>query len=465
MHELILQELENKNILLLGFGREGQSSYRLIHRFFPQKSITIADANVKVRENEMLIEDKLVDFQLGDTYLQHLNNFDCILKSPGITLKDVSYPVNFSSITSQTDLFLRKYSGQVIGITGTKGKSTTATLIHHVLKLAEKDTILMGNIGRPAFDVLDEITPDTKLVFELSSHQLEYIQRSPHISVLLNLYQEHLDAYRSYSDYQLAKMNIAKYQHPEDIFIYNADDERILSFIRDMQFPGSLFPFSSSEQLKQGCNLHENQIVYSCNGKTEQIFDIRQKIKLKGAHNLMNIMAAVIVCKQLGIDNEVIVEGISSFRGLEHRIEYVGEFNGVHFYNDSIATIPEACIEAVKALGNVDTLILGGFDRGIDYANLAGFLASSTVRNLIFIGEAGRRILHKIRDIKKPEQTFYLLSKFDEFLEIALEVTRPGTICLLSPAAASYDEFRNFEVRGNRFKELVRTIELRNKTQ
>jgi UDP-N-acetylmuramoylalanine--D-glutamate ligase len=172
----------------------------------------------------------------------------------------------------------------------------------------------------------------------------------------------------------------------------------------------------------------------------------------------MNIMAAAGVCKQLGIDHEIITEGISSFSGLEHRIEYVGEYNGIHFYNDSIATVPEACMEAVKALGNVDTLILGGFDRGIDYSGLAKFLSTSCVRNLIFTGEAGRRILHEIRDIKNPGQTLFLLLHFDEFPEVVVNVTRKGSICLLSPAAASYDEFRNFEMRGKRFKELVKRM-------
>jgi UDP-N-acetylmuramoylalanine--D-glutamate ligase len=188
------------------------------------------------------------------------------------------------------------------------------------------------------------------------------------------------------------------------------------------------------------------------------ILDLNRKRKLKGDHNLMNIMAAVNVCKVLGIPDKFITEGITSFRGLEHRIEYVGQFHGIDFYNDSIATIPEACIEAVKALGNVDTLILGGFDRGIDYSNLARFLSASDVRNLIFTGEAGRRILHEIREIRNPGQTLFLLTRFEEFAGIVLQVTRPGSVCLLSPAAASYDEFTNFEERGRRFKELVRKL-------
>ncbi len=456
MLDLIRTEFENKKVLLLGFGREGQSSYRLIRYVLPELHLVIADANELVRENEILKEDSLVDFQLGEGYLEGLKTFDRIIKSPGISLKDISSGLDPSSITSQTDLFVRKFSGQVTGVTGTKGKSTTATLIHHILKLAEKESLLIGNIGRPAFDVFDEIGPSTNIVFELSSHQLEYIRLSPHIAVLLNLYQEHLDAYNSFHDYQVAKMNIAKYQKPDDYFIFNKDDERIRQLLLTMDHPGQLFPYSFQTYSDEGCYVKNGQIVYSSGGQTEEIFDLSRKRKLKGDHNLMNIMAATGACKLLGIDREIIAEGISSFRGLEHRIEFVGEYNGIHFYNDSIATIPEACIEAVKTLGNVDTLILGGFDRGIDYSGLARFLSTSTVRNLIFTGEAGRRILHEIRDIKNQKQTLFLLSRFDEFLEIVLNVTKQGSICLLSPAAASYDEFQNFEMRGKRFKELVR---------
>jgi UDP-N-acetylmuramoylalanine--D-glutamate ligase len=454
MLDLIRRELENKKVLLLGFGREGQSSYRLIRRVLPELPLTIADEDKSVCEYELLKNDYFVDFILGEGYLERLNSFELVMKSPGISLKDIPYDIERSSITSQTDLFLRRYFQQIIGVTGTKGKSTTATLTHHILKLAEKESLLMGNIGRPAFDFIDEIRPETNLVYELSSHQLEYVRRSPHIAVLLNLYQEHLDAYRSFQDYQVAKMNIAKYQIQGDCFIFNYDDERIEHLVSMMDIARKL-SFSFRTTLDDGCYVQNRQIVYSSGGEKVVIFDLGRKIKLKGDHNLMNIMAAASVCKELGINNEIIAEGIASFKGLEHRIEYVGEFNGIYFYNDSISTIPEACIEAVKALGKVDTLILGGFDRGIDYSGLAKFLSASGIRNLIFTGDAGRRILHEIKDIKSPGQTLFLISRFDEFKDIVFNVTRKGCICLLSPAAASYDEFQNFEMRGKRFKELV----------
>jgi UDP-N-acetylmuramoylalanine--D-glutamate ligase len=302
---------------------------------------------------------------------------------------------------------------------------------------------------------VDDISPSTCLVYELSSHQLEYTRHSPRIAVLLNLYQEHLDAYNSFEEYQLAKMNIAKFQGEDDCFIFNKDDSRINLQVSKLKLLGHAFPFSFQDSLDEGCYIQNDKMMLASGGKSRMIFDLKRKIKLKGDHNLMNIMAATGVCSKLEIDSEIIAEGIASFRGLEHRLEFVGEFNGIKFYNDSIATIPEACMEAVKALGNIDTIILGGFDRGIEYSGLAKFLSTSDVRNLIFTGEAGRRMLHEIRNIKNANQTLFLVSRFDEFYDIAMEVTRKGSVCLLSPAAASYDEFQNFEIRGKRFKELV----------
>jgi UDP-N-acetylmuramoylalanine--D-glutamate ligase len=323
------------------------------------------------------------------------------------------------------------------------------------LKLSLDDVILLGNIGRPAFNCLEHLTGSTVIVDELSSHQLEYITKSPHISVLLNIYQEHLDAYASYHDYQLAKMNITKYQQEDDFIIYNDDDPLIEKNLRDLNLKRNFQKYSFTKKVENGCYISKGHIVYTVSGNDQIIYHLSSKRKLKGDHNVMNIMAAIIACKIIGIQNDAIVEGISSFRGLEHRLEFAGRTQGIDFYNDSIATIPEATIEAVKAIQNVDTLILGGFDRGIDYSGLARFLAASSVRNFIFTGEAGSRIKHEMEKTALPIQKFFVIRKFDEFIEPALKYTRAGDVCLLSPAAASYDEFVNFEMRGKKFKEII----------
>jgi UDP-N-acetylmuramoylalanine--D-glutamate ligase len=202
----------------------------------------------------------------------------------------------------------------------------------------------------------------------------------------------------------------------------------------------------------------DNCLFYSDDCISQPVYNLNDKRKLKGDHNIRNIMAAINACKILGIDNEAIEEGIAGFNGLEHRMEYVGLFRGIHFYNDSIATIPEAAIEAVKALETVDTIILGGFDRGIDYSGLAVFLSGSSVRNFICTGEAGKRIHDLLIPVINKEQNLIMINGFDEFPEPAFKYTLPGRICLLSPAAASYDEFQNFEMRGKRFRELVQEI-------
>ncbi len=456
MDDLIREKLEGRNAVILGFGREGQSTFKLIRKVLPSQTLTIADTDESVAGSPLLKDDENIRLIFGENYLDELHRFDLIIKSPGITLKDTNGRIAMEKITSQTNLFLEAYAGQVIGVTGTKGKSTTATLIYHILKHAGKDAILLGNIGRPAFNYVDDIRPDTKIVFELSSHQLEYITVAPRISILLNLYQEHLDAYHTFKEYCLAKWNIVKWQNEDDHFIFNADDPKIRELMDEFRLRRNFLPFSLETELADGCYIMDGFIRYSEECIAEKIIDLKKKIRLRGEHNLKNIMAAVAACKIAGTGNLEIEEGVLSFRGLEHRMEYVGNYRGIEFYDDSISTIPESCMEAVKALETVDTLILGGFDRGVDYSGLASFLLKSGVRNFIFTGEAGKKINEAMKNEgMKNEKNYFVISRFDEYIDIAIKNTEAGKICLLSPAAASYDEFVNFEERGKKFKELA----------
>lgn len=474
MINLIRERFENKTIVLLGFGREGQSTYSLLRRIFPLKKLVIADLDDSVRENALLKHDPEVDFITGAGYLNHMGGFDAIFRSPGIPLWKLTSPagggadepdaaiakcvIPASKITSQTELFLECYSRQVIGVTGTKGKSTTASLIHHLFKTAGRDVVLAGNIGNPVFHFIDVITPGTTVVVELSSHQLEFLRTAPHIAVLLNFYQEHLDAYESYEAYRLAKMNITKHQLTNDYLVFNVDDPQVNMLVASYLEKRQGYPFSVKDQPVQGGFIRDGFVCFAGGGKVIPVWKIHQDRFLRGEHNLKNILAAVIVAMISGVGTDPIEDGIATFKGLEHRLEYVGEFRGIHFYNDSIATIPEACIEAIKAVPNVDTLIAGGFDRGIDYTGLAGFLGRSGVRNIILLGAAGTRIMEHLNLAGLPDKRIFQISRFDDFKSIAFRETRPGHACLLSPAAASYDEFRNFEERGKRFRELVCSV-------
>ncbi|MCX6252662.1 MAG: UDP-N-acetylmuramoyl-L-alanine--D-glutamate ligase [Bacteroidetes bacterium] len=462
MHELIREKLAGKKVALLGFGREGQATINLIRKVLPSQEMTICDRDETVRKHPLVATDNCIHFQLGGGYADNLDAFDLIIKSPGISLYASKILISHATITSQTDLFLQVYSRQVIGVTGTKGKSTTVSLLNHILKSASEDVILLGNIGRPAFNFLDEIRPSTRIIYELSSHQLEYLVEAPHIAVLLNLYQEHLDAYPSYRDYQMAKMNITKYQDETDYFVYNADDPLVAGNLKEMNLHRLYRMFSMVKEMSDGCFIRDHHIMVALNLQVIPLYDLDWKRKLKGDHNIRNIMAAINVCKILEVPDDIIVDGITTFKGLEHRIEFAGSYNGIDFYNDSIATIPEATIEAVKSLQNVDTLILGGFDRGIDYSRLAQFLHSSSIRNFIFTGDAGKRIKEELERFDLQSKNLFMINRFDEFVEIAIKYTRVGDVCLLSPAAASYNEFINFEFRGKWFKELVRNLEIKN---
>jgi len=486
MADFIRRHLEGKKILLLGFGREGESSYHTIRRWWPRKKILIADRNPLIRNNAFLQGDPNIELHCGEDYLEAMNHVDLVLKSPGISLKGITDVTNISKITSQTDLFLQAFTPQVTGITGTKGKSTTSSLIYHILNTCGKDAILLGNIGTPAWHFLDRIRTDTVIVDELSSHQLEYIHRGPRIAVLLNIFEEHLDAYASYHDYQVAKMKISTTQTTGDFLIYNADDpvvEKQLLAITSYPSPvgmvdrdpgqtrpgtkqtgsGSfMVPMSMHQEFKTGAFLQDESIIVHIPGREELVIREVHNRYLKGDHNLRNIMAAVTACWFYGVEKDGILDGLDSYKGLAHRMEYLGFHHGIHWVNDSIATIPEACIAALQALPEVDTLILGGFDRGISYGALAHFLIESSVRTLIFVGAAGRRIGTETEEadqaIKSSKRLFYI-NRFDHFLPLALEHTRPGATCLLSPAASSYDEFRSFEERGFRFRELVLNVE------
>jgi len=457
MLEFLSQRLANRIVAIVGFGREGQSSYSLIRQVFPNTMLLIADSDEQIRHHPLLADDANIEFFTGENYLDAVIRCDLVIKSPGVRLNHLEPRLSSSKVLSQTSLFLERYGRQVIGITGTKGKSTTSSLIHYIFQLAGRDSCLVGNIGSPAFHSVSRINDQTVIVFELSSHQLEYGEASPHTAILLNLFQEHLDAYSSYEAYQQAKLNIARHQGQDDYLIYHASDDLLPDHINTLQSKAHLFPFSLSVQPRPGIFRHENFICFS-DGRTDRaIWKLEQKRFLKGDHNLKNIMASIGACSVSGIPDEAIREGILTFKGLEHRLEYVGEFRQIHFYDDSIATIPEAAIEAVKSLPNVDTLILGGFDRGIDYRGLAEFLVHSTVRTLVLVGAAGKRI-GECMDAQAPyPQKLYYINRFDLLKEIVFRETRPGACCLLSPAAASYDEFANFEERGKRFREIVRS--------
>ena len=457
MKMLLEHMLSEGRLLILGFGKEGQSTFNYIRKHFKDVPVAIADQDKNLVEKVAeTLKDQNIILHLGNDYLNSLQDYRLIIKSPGVGLPSFAGISKDTLITSQTRLMLHAYHRQIIGVTGTKGKSTTSSLIHHLLVSSGMDSVLVGNIGLPPFDYLDRIGTNTRIVFEMSSHQLEDSILAPHISVLLNLYPEHLDRYQSLEEYYGAKMRILTGQPDQDTFIYNADVPEITSRVSELGLNRKYFSFSSLSDQVEGCYLSDDLIILTNGYKKTEYIRITEDFPLKGEHNRMNMMAAILAARNAGANDEAIRQGLKTFKTLEHRLEYVGRFGGIHFYNDSIATIPEATIAAVKALPETDTLILGGFDRGLDYSELIEFLIQSKVSNFIFTGKAGARMLEGFKTAKRNDKNLFWAETLKDAGVIAFQSTSEGKICLLSPAAASYDQFRNFEERGKVFKKIAR---------
>lgn len=426
MIELLSNIVKGKKVLILGFGKEGQSTYKLLSRLNTCGRLDISDIK---RPQYRFGPD--TEIYSGDTYMDCLDSYDIVFKSPGVILpKDIhEYKCK---ITSQTEVFLAAYNRQVIGITGTKGKSTVSSLLYHVMSNSGVKCILAGNIGTPVFDVIENIDKDTVIVLELSCHQLEYCNYSPATAVLLNIYEDHLDHYRSFEDYKKAKKNIFLHQRPtdtlycgDDVMLENGEVASRVFFINS-----DILPFKSFESIGN--------------------------VKLKGQHNLKNCAFVYIISKNFGVSDEEFISLLQTFRPLKHRLEYIGTKHGVEYFDDSISTTVESTINAIKSIENVETVILGGMDRGIDYNPLIKFLLKSKLKNIILMYESGKRIYELFQnEAGSHNKKIIYCSDLQEAAITAQNVTSKGSACLLSPASASYGHFKNFEERGDAFKHLL----------
>jgi UDP-N-acetylmuramoylalanine--D-glutamate ligase len=439
--EYLKEYTENKAVCLLGFGREGKSTYRMLEKYCCCKSITICDLN-EVDRNLCGGAETVC----GKDYQKNLNSYDIVFKSPGIVLEN---PGQLTCLlTSETQVFFEFFRNQIVGITGTKGKSTVSSLIYHVLKESGHDCRLAGNIGIPVFDIAEDINKDTIIVCELSCHQLEYMTVSPHIAVMLNLYEEHLDHYGTMEKYAAAKRNIYLHQTAADRLFCNYDivPENIESAVFSLSPVSRNADFLVSDA-KLTCNMGP---VYNIPA---------DRVKLLGVHNHYNIAMAYLVCNLFSVSDDEFTSAVCSFNPLAHRLEFVAEKNGVRYYDDSISTACATSVEAIKSVPDAGTILIGGMDRGIDYTTLIDFLNECDI-NIICMEKSGRRIFDTIKNIefRNPERVFYA-EHLDEAVLLAAEITEKGKSCILSPAAASYGIFKNFEERGDVFKQLVRDIE------
>ena len=426
---MTIDELKkHKKILIIGYGVEGKAVEVFLKKNIPAAIIGIAD------------------MQDGKNYLDKQSEYDLAIKSPGIKPDLLSIPY-----TTGTNIFISNYKGKSIGVTGTKGKSTTTVLIYEMLKKQGKDVYLGGNIGEPPINFLDKLNEDSWSVLELSSFQLQDIKKSPNIAVVLMIKHDHLDYHKDIKEYVDAKRNILRFQKVTDYAIINRDYPA--SVESDVETLGKIFYISRERITDVDCFVADSSIWIKEKEKNEKVIEI-EDLLLLGKHNIENVCAAIIAAKIAGVQIKNIAEVLKTFRGLEHRLEYVGERYGIQFYNDSLSTIPDASIEAIEAFDDkVKTLIAGGFDRGVDYKELGEYLVKSNVKTLILFGPAGVRIWKEVVDVKGAEK----IKKIDadsmhQAVFFASEETESGNICLLSPAAPSFGMFTNYKDRGDQFK-------------
>ncbi|XME03867.1 Mur ligase family protein [Lachnospiraceae bacterium C1.1] len=392
-----IEYLNGRSILIWGYGREGKATERFIKNFCPDSSYEIYE---------------------GDRSGVNDDKYDYIFVSPGIPFEEEN-----PKFTSETQVFLEAFSERTIGITGTKGKSTTSCLLYNAIKECGKKTCLVGNISVPCLDFYAEMAenPDEIAVFELSCHQCQRLTVSPHIAVFLNLFEDHLDRYITEEHYFDAKKGITKNQTENDIF-----------------YVGCQVPvFETKAQKRVICEDHIGHY----------------ELTIPGEHNKYNAEFVKKICvDELGLNEESVREGMKAFHGLPHRLQYLGTYDGIRYYDDSISTIPEAAIGAVNSIENVKTVLIGGMDRNIEYDILEDFIKEHSEINFIASYDAGKRICSETGERKN----LYYRDDLAAAILLAKEITDKGAACVLSPAAASYGYFKNFEERGDYFAERIK---------
>ncbi len=451
---MLIGDLKNRLVAVLGYGVEGKATtkYLLQHGISPVLFDAKPWANWPVDDQEK-IKTLGVNFIFGEDCLKELKGFDVVFRSPGVKLSDLKDKLSAQAIiTSQTKWFFEHCPAKTIGVTGTKGKGTTCALIYEILKAGGKNTYLTGNIGKvQPLEILEKLTVEDFVVFELSSFQLQDLNKSPHVGIVLMVTSEHLDYHKDIKEYHEAKTAITKFQTKNDFAIINKDfpaSQSIGSFGK-----GQKIFFSRTKSTGVDCLVKNNEISVP---KLKFNFPIHQ-LQLKGRHNLENACAATITTLLLKIKPPAIKKALKNFKGLEHRLEFVTEKNGVKFYNDSFSTTPETAIAAINAFTEPEILILGGSNKNSNFIELGKVISSAkNLKAIILIGQESG----KIKDAIKKNKNFSgnILENAQNMNEIFQQIQSIATkddVVILSPACASFGMFTDYKDRGNQFKKAV----------
>ena len=449
-------DFDGKKIAVLGFGAEGASAVNFMLGHKARVSVFDVRSEDKFDHEQISrLKEKRVEFWF-DKYPESFSGFDCVVRSPGISpLSQVFEKIKKETIevTSATKIFFDLCPAPIIGVTGTKGKGTTSTLIYEMLKKQGIDAYLGGNIGLPPLEFLASLKSDSWVVLELSSFQLQDLTKSPKIAVVLMVTSEHLDYHRDVPEYVDAKRNILRFQSHSDFAILNRDYPA--SNESDIHTEAQIYNVSRERNDERGCYVREGFIVIKPDGAELKLIPTAD-ILLPGKHNFENACAATMAAYLAGVEIPNIAVVLKEFKGLEHRLELVRVFGGVRYYDDSFSTIPETAIAAIEAFEDPEILILGGSSKNSDFTELGRILREAkNIKAIIGIGEEWLRIKASIQYPVSSIQYVEGCSNMEEIVRKAREVAEIGDVVILSPACASFDMFKNYKDRGEQFKREV----------
>ena len=446
-------DLEGKRVLVVGLARTGIASALFSAAYGATVTATDEKTEAQLADTAARLRAAGVRVEVGGHSTSVFVEQDLIIVSPGVSSKLPALDAARARkipVWSEIELAWRFLRGTLIAITGSNGKTTTTSLVAHILQTAKIPTLVGGNIGTPLLSRVEFSTDSTVTVAEISSFQLENIEAfRPEIGLLLNITPDHLDRYAGFNEYASAKMRMFENQLDRDFAVLNADDPQVA---QRLPARPQVYWFSRTKRLAQGAFLRDNQIFFRSEG-TETALLRRDEIPLKGEHNVENVLAACAAAWLAGADAASIAAGVRSFTAVEHRIEFVANINNVAYYNDSKATNVDATLKAVEAFPGPLIVILGGKDKGSDYTVLRDPLRSRA-RLALLIGAAAEKIASQIGDAIPFEHAGTL----DRAVRIAHDKAQAGDTVLLAPACASFDQFENFEHRGRVFKEAVQQL-------
>ena len=454
--------IKGKYVAIMGMGISNTPLIKYLMDL--DANITVFDKKTEEELDKALIEEYAIQgvkFSLGENYLKNLVGYDIIFRSPSMRsdTPELEKELDRGAIlTSEIEMLIDLCPGKIIAVTGSDGKTTTTTLIYKMLQEANYHCYLGGNIGIPLFAKIDEMKPEDIIVLELSSFQLMTLKKSPQIAVVTNVSPNHLDIHKSYEEYIEAKKNIFKYQDKDGIVVLNYDNDITRDF--SLEAKGEVRYFSTKVKLDDGVIL-DNDIIKISDGKIRTQIINTDEILLLGRHNIENACTAIAAVKDL-VPPECIVKVLTTFKGVEHREEFVRTINGARWYNDSIGSSPTRTIAGLLSFKNKVILIAGGYDKHLDYTDLGRYIVDH-VKVLILLGQTREKIkVATCAELANRENKIDLpiieCDTLEEAVKSAYDIAKEGDTVFFSPASASFDMFKNFEERGNKYKELVEKL-------